>query len=103
MKSHWKPLYQGYHQERESTLFGGGKYRPWIVMTEPENVTKLEKWAVEKIAALGVRPVGYYAQPLDFGRSIFFRIFIYPDGQNPELQAKVTAMYREMHDEAMAR
>jgi FAD/FMN-containing dehydrogenase len=101
VKRHWEPIYLEYHQDRESTLFGGGKYRPWIVFTEPKDVTELEKWAVEKVASLGVRPVGYYAQPLDFGRSMFFRIFIYPNAQDQALQDKVTATYREMFDEAM--
>ena len=101
VRSHWRPLYLEYHQKRESMPYGGGKYRPWIVMTEPNDVSKLEKWALEKVSSLGVRPVGYYAQPFDFGRSFFFRIFIYPNGQDRELQDKVTATYREMFDEAL--
>ena len=100
---HWRPLYLEYHQDRSNNPWGKGRYMPWIVMVEPQNAPKLEKWALEKISSFGVRPVGYYAQPFDFGRSIFFRIFIYPDPQDQELLDKVAATYREMFDEALER
>ena len=61
----------------------------------------MEKWAVEEFAKVGVMPVCYYAHPFDFGRSIFFRIFCFPDPNNEALIAKVSANYQKMFRTAM--
>ncbi len=99
-KMGWDILYAKYHQI-EPTFFGLGRYMVWIMLTEPKDVKKMEKWAVEEFAKVGVTPVCYYAHPFDFGRSIFFRIFCFPDPNNDELIAKVSANYQKMFKTAM--
>ena len=101
-KAGWDILYGKYHQI-EPAFFGLGRYMVWIMLTEPRQVKEMEKWAVEELAKVGVTPVCYYAQPLDFGRSIFFRIFCFPDPYNQELIDKVTANYQKMFHTAMER
>ncbi|MDD5700849.1 MAG: FAD-binding oxidoreductase, partial [Dehalococcoidales bacterium] len=73
-KMGWEILYGKYHQI-EPTFFGLGRYMVWIMLTEPKDVKKMEQYAVEELSKCGVRPVCYYSQPFDSGRSIFFRIF----------------------------
>ena len=99
-KMGWDILYAKYHQI-EPTFFGLGRYMVWIMLTEPKDVKKMEKWAVEEFAKVGVMPVCYYAHPFDFGRSIFFRIFCFPDPNNEELIGKVSANYQKMFKTAM--
>jgi FAD/FMN-containing dehydrogenase len=101
-KMGWDILYAKYHQI-EPTFFGLGRYMVWIMLTEPASVKKMEKWAVEEFAKVGVTPVCYYAQPFDFGRSIFFRIFCFPDPNNAELIDKVRNNYKKMFNTAMQR
>jgi len=98
----WEQHYLGYHQVMSKT-FGTGRYMAYLVMAEPQAICHLEPWAVKKLASLGVAPVGYYSMPFDFGRSMFFRMFIYPDPQNEELLSKTAATLEEMHQEAMRR
>ena len=98
----WNELYADYHQI-EPTFFGLGKYMVWIMFAEPKDVKKMEKYAVDELAKLGVAPVCYYSQPFDFGRSIFFRIFAFPDPKNEELIGKVGAKFNEMFNVAMER
>lgn len=97
----WNVLYVDYKSLVPLVLFGKGQYMAWIVQAEPEKVKELEKWAIEQISSLGVRPVEYYAQPFDFGRSIFFRIFCFPDFEDKQLIEKVGQRYSEMYQEAM--
>jgi FAD/FMN-containing dehydrogenase len=98
--SGFNELYGKYHQV-EPTFFGLGRYMAWIMFAEPKDVKKMEKWAVAELAKFNVTPVCYYAQPFDFGRSIFFRIFCFPDPNNQELVEKVGSKYREMWEVAM--
>jgi glycolate oxidase len=98
----WTELYANYHQI-EPTFFGLGKYMVWIMFAEPKDVKEMEKYAVGELAKLGIAPVCYYSQPFDFGRSIFFRIFAFPDPRNQELVDKVGAKYNEMFTVAMER
>jgi FAD/FMN-containing dehydrogenase len=98
----WGELYGNYHQV-EPTFFGLGKYSVWIVFTEPAVVKELEKWAVEEFSKFGTPPVCYYSQPFDFGRSMFFRIFCYPDPKNTELVNRIQKRSAEMFDIAMKR
>ena len=98
----WNELYAKYHQI-EPTFFGLGKYMVWIMFAEPKDVKEMEKYAVGELAELGVAPVCYYSQPFDFGRSIFFRIFAFPDPRNQELIDKVGAKFNEMFNVAMER
>lgn len=101
-KQGWDILYAKYHQI-EPTFFGLGRYMVWIMLTEPSQVKEMEKWAVEEFAKVGVTPVCYYAHPFDYGRSIFFRIFCFPDPNNEELIGKVSANYQKMFHTAMER
>jgi FAD/FMN-containing dehydrogenase len=98
----WTELY-GNHRTIEPNNFGIGKYLAWIVLTEPEKVIGLEKWAMDEFAKFGTLPVCYYSMPFDFGRAMFFRIFCFPDPENDELVTKIVTKYREMYDVAMKR
>lgn len=98
----WNELYGKYHP-LEPTFFGLGKYLAWIVLTEPRKVKELEKWAVEEFSKFKTFPVCYYAQPFDYGRAMFFRIFCFPDPKNQKLVDHIVGRYREMYDVAMKR
>jgi FAD/FMN-containing dehydrogenase len=97
----WEQLFIKYRPVVPLALFGLGKYMPWIVCTEPRQVKELEKWAVAEIDKEGARPVCYYSQPFDFGRSIFFRIFVFPEHDKPEIAENVQKTYARMYREAM--
>ena len=97
----WEQLFIKYRPVVPLALFGLGKYMPWIVCTEPRQVKELERWAVAEIDKQGARPVCYYSQPFDFGRSIFFRIFVFPEHDKPEVAEKVQQTYARMYREAM--
>ncbi len=98
----WTELYARYHQI-EPTFFGLGKYMVWTMFAEPKDVKEMEKYAVSELARLNISPVCYYSQPFDFGRSMFFRIFAFPDPKDEELIEKVGARFNEMFDVAMQR
>ena len=98
----WNELYAKYHQI-EPTFFGLGKYMVWIMLAEPKDVKEMEKYAVDELTSLNVAPICYYAQPFDFGRSIFFRIFAFPDPTDEALIGRVGAKYNEMFRVAMER
>jgi FAD/FMN-containing dehydrogenase len=100
--SRWDEYYLKYHQVMGKS-FATGRYMPYLVVGEPEAMCELERWAVKKLDSLGVRPVAYYSMPFDFGRSIFFRAFIYPDPGNKELIKKSADTMKEMYEEAMKR
>jgi len=93
----------GKYRPVEPTFFGLGKYSVWIVFTEPKALKELETWAVEEVAKFDTPPVCYYSQPFDFGRSMFFRIFSFPDPKNKELIAQIGDKFSEMFDVAMKR
>ena len=99
----WNVLYVDYKSLVPLVLFGKGQYMAWIVQAEPDKVKDLEKWAVQQLADLGLRPVEYYVQPFDFGRSFFFRIFCFPDFKDKSLIAQVGQRYTDMYQEAMVR
>lgn len=101
-KAGYEMLYTQYHQV-EPTFFGLGASPMWITHAAPKDIKEMEKWAVEKIDSLGVRPVCYYAQPFDFGRSMMFRIFIFPDPRDLDVQAKIKQTFGQMFGEAMER
>ena len=98
----WTELYAKYHPV-EPTFFGLGQYLAWIVFVEPEVVKDLEKWVVEEFSKFNISPVCYYSQPFDFGRSMFFRIFCFPDPKDQKLVGHIVARYRKMYDIAMER
>ena len=98
----WDILYREYHQI-EPTFFGLGRYMVWIMLAEPKDVKKMEKWAVDEIYKAGRAPICYYSQPFDNGRSIFFRIFTFPDTKNTEMIERVGKKYTEMFGTAMNR
>jgi FAD/FMN-containing dehydrogenase len=98
----WDENYLKYHQVM-SKNFATGRYFPYLVMGEPEAICELEPYVVKKLDSLGVRPVAYYSMPFDFGRSVFFRAFIYPDPANKELLKKTAETMKEMYEEAMRR
>ena len=99
-KAGWDELYGNYHQI-EPTFFGLGRYMVWIMFAEPKDVKEMEKWAVAEVAKTGVRPVCYYSQPFDFGRSIFFRIFCFPDPYDQKQIERVATTYQSMFKTAM--
>jgi FAD/FMN-containing dehydrogenase len=96
----WTELYKNYHPVPPN-FFALGQYLAWITFSEPKDVKKLERFAVETLAELKIPPVCYYAQPFDFGRSIFFRIFCFPDPKASEKVQDVLKTYRSMFDTAM--
>jgi glycolate oxidase len=98
----WTELYARYHQI-EPTFFGLGRYLAWAMFASPENAKEMEKYAVNELAKLNIPPVCYYAQPFDFGRSIFFRIFAFPDPEDEKLIKKVRVRFNDMSEVAMKR
>jgi FAD/FMN-containing dehydrogenase len=98
----WTELYGKYHQV-EPTFFGLGRYSVWIVFTEPKVAKELEKWIVEEFAKFNTPPICYYSQPFDFGRSMFFRIFCFPDPKNQGLVNHIVDSFRGLFDVAMER
>jgi hypothetical protein len=98
----WSMLYEQYRTV-EPNNFGIGKYLAWIVMTAPEKVKELEKWAMDEFSKFGTLPICYYSMPFDFGRAMFFRIFCFPDPKNEALVMKIVGRYREMYQEALKR
>jgi FAD/FMN-containing dehydrogenase len=98
----WTEFYVKYHQI-ELTFFGLGKYMSWTMFAEPKDVKEMEKYAVSELAKLNISPVGYHSQPFDFGRSMFFHIFAFPDPKDQELIEKVSTKFNEMFDVAMER
>jgi len=98
----WTELY-GKYRPVEPTFFGLGRYLAWIVFTEPKLVKELEKWAVEEFSKFKTPPAWDYSQPFDFGRSMFFRIFCFPDPKNQKLVDHIVNKYRQMYEVAMKR
>jgi FAD/FMN-containing dehydrogenase len=98
----WDVLYAKYHQI-EPTFFGLGRYMVWIMLTEPAQVKQMEKYAVEEFTKVGVMPVCYYSQPFDNGRSMFFRIFCFPDPNDEKKINEVKTNYQKMFKTAMER
>ena len=41
--------------------------------------------------------------PFDFDRTMFFRIFVFPDAQDQETQEKIVSTYKAMYEEALKR
>jgi FAD/FMN-containing dehydrogenase len=101
-KMGWDILYAKYHQI-EPTFFGLGRYMVWIMLTEPAQVKQMEKYAVEEFTKVGVMPVCYYSQPFDNGRSMFFRIFCFPDPNDEKKINEVKNNYQRMFKTAMER
>lgn len=101
-KMGWDILYAKYHQI-EPTFFGLGRYMVWIMLTEPAQVKQMEKWAIDEFTKIGVMPVCYYSQPFDNGRSMFFRIFCFPDPNDTEKINEVKNNYQKMFKTAMER
>ena len=93
-------LYTNYHQV-EPNFFGLGASPMWITMSAPKDVKKVEKWAVDKVAKLGVTPVLYYTQPFDYGRSMMFRIFLFPDPRDKAKLAEISKTFGSMFEEAL--
>jgi FAD/FMN-containing dehydrogenase len=99
-KGGFDELYTNYHQV-EPNFFTLGASPMWITMSAPDDVKKVEKWALDKVSNLGVRPVLYYTQPFDFGRSMMFRIFFFPDPRDKEKLKEISQTFGGMFDEAM--
>ena len=99
-KMGFEELYENYHQV-EPNFFGLGASPMWITMSAPKDVKELEKWAVEKVYKLGVTPVLYYTQPFDFGRSMMFRIFLFPDPRDKAKLKEISKTFGSMYEEAM--
>jgi FAD/FMN-containing dehydrogenase len=101
-KGGFEELYTNYHQV-EPNFFGLGASPMWITMSAPKDVKELEKWALDKVYKLGVTPILYYCQPFDYGRSMMFRIFFFPDPRDKEKLAEISKTFGNMFDEAMKR
>jgi FAD/FMN-containing dehydrogenase len=101
-KGGFDELYTNYHQV-EPNFFGLGASPMWITMSAPKDVKEVEKWALEKVYGLGVTPVLYYCQPFDYGRSMMFRIFFFPDPRNKAKLAEISRTFGGMFEEAMKR
>jgi len=93
-------LYTNYHQV-EPNFFTLGASPMWLSMSAPKDIKELEKWAVDKVTELGVRPVCYYTQPFDYGRSMMFRIFLFPDPRDKDKLKEISQTFGGMFDEAM--
>ena len=98
----WTEYYCNYHQVMDKN-FAFGRYFPYLCIGEPQDIIDLEPWALKKLDSLGVRPCAYYAMPFDFGRSMFFRIFIYVDPYNEEILQKTKDTMAELNAEAFKR
>lgn len=96
----WTELY-GNYRPLEPTFFGLGQYMVWIVLGEPDKIKEIEKTAVAELADLDTPPICYYAQPFDYGRSVFFRIFCFPDPKDQPTIDKVRSKYQNMYNTAM--
>jgi FAD/FMN-containing dehydrogenase len=96
----WHELYARY-RPMPPDFFGLGQYMVWITLAEPKDIKEIEKLLVGELSDLNVPPVCYYAQPFDFGRSIFFRIFVFPDPKDTEKVAKVRSTYEDLYKTAM--
>lgn len=96
----WHELYARY-RPLPPDFFGLGQYMVWITLSEPKDVKQIEKLLVDELGDLNVPPVCYYAQPFDFGRSIFFRIFVFPHPEDTETVGKVRAKYQQLYTTAM--
>ena len=96
----WTELYKNY-RPLEPTFFGLGAYMVLIVFAEPKDVKKLEKIIVDELADLNIPPICYYVHPFDFGRSIFFRIFCFPDPMDQATIQKVRNTYNKLYATAM--
>jgi FAD/FMN-containing dehydrogenase len=99
-KGGFDELYTNYHQV-EPNFFGLGASPMWITMSAPKDVKDVEKWAVDKVYKLGVTPVLYYCQPFDFGRSMMFRIFFFPDPRDKAKLDEIRTTFGGMFEEAM--
>jgi FAD/FMN-containing dehydrogenase len=99
----WDQLYLHYRAMAPLTCFGTGLYKAWIVHVEPQVAPDLEKWAVETIYRLGVNPILYYSMPFDFDRTMFFRIFVFPEAHDQEMQEKIVTTYKTMYEESLKR
>ena len=85
----------------EPTFFGLGAYMVLIILAEPKDVKKFEKMIVDELAEMNLPPIYYYVQPFDFGRSIFFRIFCFPDPKDQDTIQKVRDKYEKLYASAM--
>ncbi|RJR30843.1 MAG: FAD-binding oxidoreductase [Desulfobacteraceae bacterium] len=101
-KAGFDELYTNYHQV-EPNFFGLGASPMWITMSAPKDVKELEKWALDKVYQLGVTPVLYYCQPFDYGRSMMFRIFFFPDPRDKAKLSEISRTFGSMFEEAMKR
>jgi glycolate oxidase len=101
-KSGFDELYTNYHQV-EPNFFGLGASPMWITMSEPKDVKEVEKYALDTVYKLGVTPILYYCQPFDFGRSMMFRIFFFPDPRDKAKLAEISRTFGNMFGEAMKR
>lgn len=95
----WTELYRNY-RPLEPTFFGLGQYLAWITYSEPKNVKKVEKMMVSELGDLNIPPICYYAQPFDYGRSIFFRVFCFPDVDDKAMIQKVLDTYQRLFEKA---
>jgi len=91
----WTELYRNYRPV-EPTFFGLGQYLAWITYSEPKDVKEVEKMMVNELGDLNIPPICYYAQPFDYGRSIFFRVFCFPDSQDKAMIQKVQDKYQKL-------
>jgi FAD/FMN-containing dehydrogenase len=96
----WNELY-GRYRPLPPDFFGLGQYMVWITLSEPKDVKEIEKLMVEELAEIDVPPICYYAQPFDFGRSIFFRIFCFPDPKDTKTINTVRDKYARLYKTAM--
>jgi FAD/FMN-containing dehydrogenase len=63
-------------------------------------VKKVEKMMVSELGDLNIPPICYYAQPFDYGRSIFFRVFCFPDVDDKAMIQKVLDTYQRLFEKA---
>jgi FAD/FMN-containing dehydrogenase len=96
----WHELYARY-RPMPPNFFGLGQYMVWIMLAEPKDVKHIEKLLVDELAELNVPPICYYAQPFDYGRSIFFRIFCFPDPADKSKIEQVRNTYQRLYRTAM--
>lgn len=99
----WEKFYIQYRIPTmdQAKKYGLGRYIPWIVLGEPENIAKIEKEAVDAFNELGARPVCYYSMPMDYGRAMVFRIFSYFDPDDKEKLMEVRDLYQSMFENAV--
>jgi len=101
----WRQFYIEHHQPKmeHNKKYGLGRYMALLLDGEPKDIVEMEKWVLEEMRKLEVRPICYYAQPFDFGRYMMLRTFAYFDPEDQELLNEVAMTFKRLYEGALER